>query len=311
DAVMLQHQPGLLSFTTLARLVAHPALVERVLLVTLHNTRLLDELVAAELEPVLASLARLDRVLVHTVADLRRLQALGISANLTLLPHGVALPLPPARVHRFEHAVEQWQHEITRRPPLIGCYGFFLQGKGIDTLIQALAELRRRWPGARLLLVNAEYDADISREEITRCRDLVHSLSLDDSVMFHTEFMPNSLSLELLATCDVVALPYLPSKEASSAALRTAMTAGVPVAVTPIELFVEAGNAVFRFDGIDALSVAAGLDRLIADADLRMRLQASAQTWITDRQWPDIAHRLQGIITGLVRTRQLDRSARI
>ncbi|MGI4745395.1 MAG: FkbM family methyltransferase, partial [Janthinobacterium lividum] len=90
DAVMLQHQPGLLSFTTLARLVAHPALVERVLLVTLHNTRLLDELVAAELEPVLASLARLDRVLVHTVADLRRLQALGISANLTLLPHGVA-----------------------------------------------------------------------------------------------------------------------------------------------------------------------------------------------------------------------------
>lgn len=311
DAVMLQHQPGLMSFMTLAGLVAHPALAGRVLLATLHNTRLLDELAPAELDPVLASLAMLDRVLVHTVADLRRLQALGLSENLTLLPHGAALSLPPARVHRFEHAVEQWQHEITRRPPLIGCYGFFLPGKGIDTLIQALAELCRRWPGARLLLVNAEYDAEISRDEIARCHDLVRSLGLDDLVTFHTGFMPHDLSLELLAGCDVLALPYQPSKEASSAALRSAMTAGVPVAVTPIELFAEAGDAVFRFDGIDASSVAAGLDRLITDADLRAHLQASAQTWIADRQWPDIAHRLQGMITGLVRTRQLDRSARI
>ncbi|NPD66248.1 FkbM family methyltransferase [Lichenicola cladoniae] len=307
DAVMLQHQPGLLSFMTLAELIAHPALAGRVLLATLHNTRLLDELVPAELAHVLAALARLDRVLVHTVADLRRLQGLGILSNLTLLPHGAAVSLPPAPVHRFEHAVEQWQYEITRRPPLIGCYGFFLPGKGIDTLIQAMAELRQRWPGARLLLVNAEYDADISREEIARCLDLASSLGLDEVVTFRTGFMPNDMSLELLAMCDVLALPYLPSKEASSAALRTAMTAGVPVAVTPIELFAEAGDAVFRFAGIDASSVATGLDRLISDADLREQLQASAQTWIADRQWGDIAHLLQGMMTGLVRTGALNR----
>lgn len=299
QAVMVQHQPGLFLFSELADLIVDPAMAGRVSLVTLHNTVDLLDLPPRELSRVVDALHRVDRVLVHTMADLDRLDRFGLSATTTLLPHGVpaALPRPPIRSSTMPGAID----------PLIGCYGFFLPGKGIDVLIRALAVLRRRWPGARLVLVNAEYDHPISREEIARCSALIESLGLAGAVRLETEFMPNHDSLDLLAACDVVALPYLPSKEASSAALRGALAAGAPVAVTPIALFDEAGDAVFRFDGHTDAAVAEGLDRLLGDAALRARIQDTAQTWMDQRRWTDIARLLEGMIAGLVRSKAIRR----
>ena len=306
DAVVLQHQPGLLPFATVAALLVHPALDGRIVLVTLHNTRHLLDLPETERATILSALARPDRLLVHTVADLDRLQSLGLAGTVMLLPQGTAPSLPVRPVRTLRPGTGR--PDEASAPPLIGCYGFFLPGKGIDVLIEAFALLRRDWPDARLRLVNAEYDAPESRDEIARCRIRVAELGLLDVVDFQIGFLPHHRSLELLAGCDLLALPYAPSKEASSAALRGALTAGVPVAVTPIELFAEAGPAVFRFERVDAVSVATGLDRLLHDVPLRTRVQAAAQDWIAARHWPDVAGRLDGLITGLVRTRLLDRS---
>ena len=297
DAVVIQHQPGLMHFRDLARLLSHPVLDDRVVVVTLHNTRDLLDLSEADRIAVTGALARADRLLVHTPADVERLRDLGLARNVALLPHGVAPPLPvrPARALRPDHA----------DGPLIGCYGFFLPGKGIDVLIEAASRLRGRWPTLRLLLVNAEYDADASRDEIRRCRQLADTLGLADHVAFDTAFLPQAQSLDRLAACDVLVLPYRPSKEASSAAVRGALTTGVPVAVTPIALFDELGDAVHRLDGIEAEEVAAGLGRLLDSQELRARLLDCARTWVSDRQWSGIGQRLQGVLTGLVRTRRL------
>ena len=296
QAVMVQHQPGLFPFSALAELIVHPAMKGRLCLVTLHNTVDLLDLPAQELAPVVAALRRADRVLVHTLADLDRLDRLGLSATTTLLPHGVPAALPRPAIRRLAAA-----------DPLIGCYGFFLPGKGIDVLIRALAILRRRWPGAKLVLVNAEYDHHVSREEIARCSALIDSLGLAGAVRLETGFMPNHASLDLLTACDVVALPYLPSKEASSAALRGALAAGAPVAVTPIALFDEAGDAVFRFAGHAEEAVAEGLDRLLGDAALRAQIQDAAQDWVGQRRWTDVARVLEGMITGLARSTSIER----
>ncbi|WP_428376063.1 FkbM family methyltransferase [Lichenicoccus sp.] len=297
-AVVLQHQPGLLSFASLARLIDHRALRGRVVVVALHNTSDLLELAAAERHVAIEALRRIDRVLVHTVADLVRLQSLGLDANTTLLPHGIARPLPPPPRARSDR-------------PTIGCYGFFLPGKGIDTLIEAFALLRQRWPGARLLLVNAEYNHPHSPREIKRCMALAADLGVRDAITFETGFLPHRRSLELLAGCEVIALPYRPSKEASSAAMRTALTSGVAVAVTPIALFAEANDAVFRFSGTDAASVANDLDTLLDNHDMCAALQQNAQDWMRARHWPLIAQRLFGMLTGLIRTRELSENSTI
>nr|WP_321983623.1 FkbM family methyltransferase [uncultured Lichenicoccus sp.] len=298
-AVVLQHQPGLLSFATLAALINHRALLGRVVVAALHNTRDLLDLSAAERQVVIHALRRIDAVLVHTVADLLRLQSLGLEANTILLPHGVARPLPAPPVRALD----------VLGTPMIGCYGFFLPGKGIDVLIEAFAILRQQMPRARLLLVNAEYEHPHSAREIERCRRLAADLGVEDAIVFETAFLAQRRSLELLTGCDVLALPYRPSKEAASGALRIALASGVAVAVTPIELFAEAGGAVFRFAALDAASVAEGLAGLLADLTARVALQSQAQEWIAARQWPDLARRLGGMLTGMVRTRALEGEA--
>ncbi len=296
EAVVVQHQPGLMSFRTLAGLASHPALDGRVMVATLHNTLELLDLPEDERAVALAGLSRIDRLLVHTAADVERLCELGLGSSVTLLPHAVgpSRPSTPARTLRSEDAPG----------PLIGCYGFFLPGKGIDALIEAAARLREDWPHLRLLLMDAAYDGVESRDEIERCRRLADRLGIGAQVEFRTEFLEHGQSLERLAGCDLLALPYRPSREAASGAVRGALNSGVPVAVTPIALFEELGDAVFRFDGIAVADIGRGLDRLLRDAALRTTIAGAAQSWVAARQWPDTARRLLGLVDGLIEARR-------
>ncbi|MBV9784116.1 MAG: hypothetical protein JO264_09885, partial [Acidisphaera sp.] len=215
-------------------------------------------------------------------------KSFGLVSNVALFPQGA----PPGIAPRSPRPLTPGE------APLIGCYGFFLPNKGIGQLIESVAILRRRWPGARLRLVNAEYDAPESAAEIAACRAVAQACGLD-AVEWVTDFLPQERSLALLSECDVVALPYRASTEASSAALRTALGGGAPVMVTPLALFDEAGDACARCGGTDAAAIADGLDGLLADRARRVQTQAAAQQWLADRAWSLIARRMQGMLLGL------------
>ena len=176
---------------------------------------------------------------------------------------------------------------------------FFFKDKGILQLIEAVARLRDHYGEVRLRLVNAQYDAGDSAREIARCRLAAEAAGLGGAIEWHTDFLPDQESLELLSDCDLIALPYQVSKEGSSAALRMAMTAGVPVAVTPLPLFDEAGPAVHRFHGTDSADVAYGIGFLLDRPEQRQAIQVEMRLWLDRRQWPLIAKRFHGMLKGL------------
>ena len=293
DVVVVQHQPGLLPWDRLAEVLAALAAEGRATLATLHNTQHLLEAPAGERQAVVAALGGAARILVHTQADLVRLGELGLQDRLTLLPHGApaALPARPARPLP------------PGSDPVVGCYGFFLPGKGIGALVEAVAALRARWPGIRLRLVNAEYGHGSSAAEIAACRAAAEALGL--AVEWHLGFLPDAASAALLAGCDLVALPYEPSREASSAAVRSALASGAPVAVTPIALFEEAEGAVARLPGGSPAALAEGVAALLDDADRRAALGEAAQSWLAARAVPDVARRLHGLMLGLAAQRHV------
>ena len=291
QAVMVQHQPGLISWRSLLTLIDGVTELDRVLAVTLHNTRDLLDQPPSLRDALLAALSRVDRVIVHTLADLDRLTGLGL-VEVALFPQGVPAALP-ARAARPLGPADA---------PVIGSTGFFLPGKGIDTLIEACVRLRERWPRLQLRLVNAAYGAAASEDEIARARRI--AAPLGTAVQFHTAFMPQADGLALLASCDLIVLPYRPSKEGSSAALRTALTASVPIAVSRIALFDEAETAVLRVDADSADTLADAIDTLLRDHALRQRAQHDAAGWIADRAWPPIVQRVIGLLVGLARSRR-------
>jgi glycosyltransferase involved in cell wall biosynthesis len=293
DIVMIQHQPGLFGFNALAALLRSPVLRSRVVTVTLHTVERLEELAPRERGEAVEALAAVDRVIVHTLADLDRLRRLGLVANATLVPQGTQVPGPMPELRDIGPG----------DAPMIGCYGFFLPGKGIPELIEAAGRLRARWPGLKLRLVNAAYDSDASRAEIVRAREMAEAVGMTQAIEWHTDFLREEASRALLSECDAVAVATQESREGSSASLRSALAAGAPVIVTPLMFFEEAGDAVARFPGIEPAALAEGLAAFLADGAARRRVQSDARAWLAERCWSVIGPRTLGMLLGLAASR--------
>jgi FkbM family methyltransferase len=292
--VVIQHQPGLIAWPALAELLKSAALTERIVVLTLHATQRLFDAPDDTRRALAEALGGLARIIVHTVADLNRLKAFGLIDNVVLIPQGV-----PGGVPAGASVARARPLPAATAAPLIGCYGFFLPDKGIPQLIGAIHRLRETYPRIRLRLVNAAYGHPDSAAEIAACEALAERLGIDDAIEWHTGFLPNEESRRLLGACDAIALPYQGSKESSSAALRFVIGAGLPVLVTPLALFDEAGDAVCRAGGTDAVALADALDRLLADPDARDRLTRQAACWAEARRWDAIARRMQEMLLGL------------
>jgi FkbM family methyltransferase len=290
DVLVIQHQPGLITWEALAQLLGAASLKERPVVVVLHTTQRILDIAEDDRCAVIAALGGVARVMVHTINDVNRLKALGLVENVTMIPQGALTMDEPATVP----VVAKNEGSI-----VIGCYGFFVKDKGIMQLIEAVAQLRDHYGELRLRLVNAQYDETESAREIARCRTVAETAGLDAVVEWHTDFLPDVESRRLLADCDLVVLPYQVSKEGSSAALRMAMSAGSPVAVTPLPLFDEAGAAAFRFASPDSAAIAQGIAFLLDRPKQRQAMQAEMRLWMADRAWPVIAERFQGMLRGL------------
>ena len=290
DILVIQQQPGLIMWEALAELLGAASVTGRPVVVVLHSTRRILDVAEEDRGPILVALAGVARIVVHTIHDVNQLKALGLVANVVMIPQGALALSEPAGIPVAP---------TKGGPAIIGCYGFFFKDKGILQLIEAVARLRDHYGEVRLRLVNAQYDAGDSAREIARCRLAAEAAGLGGAIEWHTDFLPDQESLELLSDCDLIALPYQVSKEGSSAALRMAMTAGVPVAVTPLPLFDEAGPAVHRFHGTDSADVAYGIGFLLDRPEQRQAIQVEMRLWLDRRQWPLIAKRFHGMLKGL------------
>ena len=289
DVVLIQHQPGLLDWPTLASTISALATSHRVVAVTLHNTANLLDVDQAVTQEVLSGLRLASRVVVHTLHDAERLRGLGLLANVTLMPHGV----PASLAAGIDQALNP-KDSIT-----IGCCGFLLPDKGIPTLVEAVGLLKARWPRIRLKLLNADYGNSLSQTEAALTRAAIQSAGLQNAAELVTEFLPYDDALRRLSGCNVIVLPYPRSKEGSSAAMRMALSAGQCVAVTPIDLFDDAQNCVFRLPGTDAAAIAEGLDTLLRDTALRSGIKSAAQVWMAERAWDVVGTRTLRMLSGL------------
>jgi FkbM family methyltransferase len=289
DVVVIQYHRGILPWDALTTLISNRRVSRRIIVVTLHAAQHLLDLDPEERATVVTALGRGARVLVHSLADMELLRRLGLGRNVALFPHGAPAPIGTPLVRTLTQSAA----------PIIGCHGFFLPGKGIPRLIEAVAQLRSTWPYLRLRLVNAEYPVPESATEIAQCRALAESLGLNDAIEWVTAFRPLDECLRALSGCDLLVLPYDHSEESSSAALRGALSSGVPTAVTPVAIFEEANEAVHRFAGVDVKSTTTGIDALLRDTEARTRLQQSASAWLAQHDWGSVAERMLGMLTGL------------
>ena len=287
--VVIQHQPGLIAWRDLAGLLMDGRLEGRKSIVALHNVQ--ELMTHRDRMITLNALQRASRILVHCIRDLNTLKSFGLIENVTLLPPGA---IPP-------HGERPTVRHLTRDSEVvIGCYGFFLPQKRIDVVIEAVARMRKNWPNISARLVCAEFPADVSREEIRRCRELAERLGIAAQVEWHNEFLPDDESLALLRVCDLVVMPYQETQEAASGAMRVAMASRVPILTSPIAMFEEAGPAVLRAESNEVAAVERAIEGALDDQRLRKHTVEKAEEWLTEHDWARMMERTRGIMLGLL-----------
>lgn len=279
NALVIQYNYGFYNHQELKNFIESALEKGIVVFVELHST--VDPLEDTDnwrLSDFLCALHNCHRVLVHGPADMDRLKALGLVDNVMLFPHGVInmgneLPLP------MKH----------NNPPLIASFGFCFPNKGLLELVEAVSLLKREGNPVHLRMLNAESPHPYSAPVVQKIKEAIVHFGLQDEVELHTEFLDDEVCLALLSEAEILVNPYQQSGESASGAVRYGLTSGRPVTVTPLPLFDDLGDAVFRMPGTTPSEIAEGiasaLEHLKKESKTARRVQNAARKWIEEHDY--------------------------
>jgi glycosyltransferase involved in cell wall biosynthesis len=175
------------------------------------------------------------------------------------------------------------------------CFGNVRPYKGVDVLLRAFADVRKRVPDARLVIAGKPW------EDWSRYEALIAELGLRDAVDAHLGFVPASDVGAFFAAADVVALPYLQFDAQSGVgtralhhgrALVVTDAGGLPELVSDPRAVVPPG---------DADRLAEALVIVLTDDALRARLEEASKARARDLSWEAIAEQTVAFYRTLVR----------
>lgn len=166
----------------------------------------------------------------------------------------------PARFSAGERAALRAVWGIGAEEPVVGFVGRMVLEKGIMELFDAVAELRRKRPDLRLLMVGDTLPSDRGRSG-EQIRERAAALGLGDCIV-RTGLVPDTAPC--LACMDVFALPSY--REGMPVSVLEAMAMGLPVVATNIRGCreeVAEGVTGLLVPARDSVALAAALGRLL------------------------------------------------
>ena len=243
-----------------------------------------------------ALLAGADTLVLTNRADLAA--AAGMAGRpATRIPIGSNIDVAPPP--DFERAAWRARLGVASKQPLIAFFGLMSRSKGLDTLLDALPLL----PGdARLLVVGGEATAPADRAYAASIQQAIAAAGLQQRVTITGHCAPADVSAHLLAA-DVVALPFTDGASFRRGSLLAALAHGRPVVptqpATPTPGLADGENALLIPAG-DAPALAIAIRRVLADAEMRVRLEANGQALAQQFSWEAIARQHETLYAGLL-----------
>jgi glycosyltransferase involved in cell wall biosynthesis len=274
DVVRLLHRLRVPSIVVLHTVLAHPTASQKLVL---------EQVAAAADAVVTMTRSGRDRLLLGYAVD---------PDKVSIIPHGVA--------DRVGEAVRP------RRSHLL-TWGLLGPGKGIEWMLRALARLRDLDPTPVYTVAGQTHpkvvqrDGEAYRERLHRLGVL---LGVATAVRYRAGYQDAATLRALIATADVVVLPYDSREQVTSGVLIDAVAAGVPVVATAfphaVELLTEGRGVVVPHQ--DSAALAAAVRQVLKWPDPEpigeRREPASAASTL---RWPAVASRYGDLALRLVR----------
>ncbi|MEE8313526.1 MAG: glycosyltransferase family 4 protein [Myxococcota bacterium] len=213
-----------------------------------------------------------------------------------IIPNGVD-------TQRFHPGLEPLP-EFSTGGPTILFVGRADPRKGLRLLLAAFESVRRRVPGARLVVVGVE-PAEVARAHPGLDLDRAEGLCL-------AGYVPTEVLPRYYASCDVFCSPAT-GQESQGIVLLEAMATGRPPVIFDIPGY---RNVVtHKRDGwivpeCDAGLLAEALVELLRNPELRAELASAGPETAGRYAWPGVVQRLETVFSGAVAEREKSRSER-
>jgi|WetSurMetagenome_2_1015567.scaffolds.fasta_scaffold01392_6 glycosyltransferase involved in cell wall biosynthesis len=290
DLIHFEFNFGLFHLPDLMKLISRLKNKGISVLITFHATKNVKiSNVNLSLSSLIANLQTLDKIIVHTENDRKRLENFSVIKNVALLPQGIKIfNFIPTNKIREELHINQ--------SPVIAAFGFLLPHKGIFECIRAIAILQKEYPDILFLVVSALYPVDESKNYFEKCRNTVLKSGLEKNVIFFPEFMDDSKSNTILQASDIIVMPYQQTNESSSAATKFALSAKKPIIVTDIPIFDEYNDEVFKINTGSPEDIADGIKKVLRDKELQLNLVNNVENKIKAENWSRITQEYEKLI---------------
>jgi glycosyltransferase involved in cell wall biosynthesis len=192
--------------------------------------------------------------------------------------------------------------------PTILSWGLLGPGKGLEWVIEALADLRELTPAPRYVIAGQTHPKVLEREGEAYRTILMNravELGVDSMVRFDPQYRDTQSLQRLVRTADVVVLPYDSSEQATSGVLIEAVAAQRPVVAT---CFPHACELLANGSGLlvghrDPAAIAAALRRVLTEPGLAAQMTAASARLAPELAWPAVAARYRDLALGLLATR--------
>jgi glycosyltransferase involved in cell wall biosynthesis len=295
DVVIVQHEFGLYGGLDGGAVLDLAAGIEVPIVVVAHtvlsrptsNQRsVLERLCAIASTVVVMTETARDRLVDGYDVDARR---------VVLIPHGAATP-PAAHTS---------SHPSAALRPRILTWGLLGPGKGIEWAIEALDALSDLEPLPEYVVAGATHPK-VRERQGEAYREMLTALGGDSRsgvpVVFDDTYRDLESLTELIASADVVVLPYDSVDQVTSGVLVDAVAAGRPVVSTAFPHAVEllrsgAGLVVPRRD---PAALGAALRAVLDDPEIAAAMAAEARRLAPDLAWAAVARRYLDTVDELI-----------
>ncbi len=248
-----------------------------------------------------------DVAIVTNEADYEQAIAWGANpARLHLVPIGSNITPGPGFANPAEREVYRAGLGLLPGDFAIGYFGLTNQSKGLDTLLEAVAQLRQTAPGWKLVIIGGEAGgSDPTNQTYAReLAALTARLELDRHIIRTGHLAPKETSRALYAL-DGVALPFRDGASFRRGSLLAPLAHGLPVVTTypqgqpssrgKLPQLIAQQN-VLLVEPSDPAALATALTRLRHDPALASQLSAGARELSRHFEWDKIASRLLEIL---------------
>ncbi len=205
------------------------------------------------------------------------------------------LKVNPARVRVVPEAASPVFRKLDMPPaarPYLLYVGGFNPHKNVAALLKAASRLAARWPELRLVLAG-DFQSDSFQGTTGALKTLARELGIAGRIEF-TGWVPDEELCRLYNGATLVVLPSL--EEGFGLPALEAMACGTPVVASAGHAFDEVvADAGLLVDPRDEKALAAAIESLLADPELRRRLSEKALERSQQFSWDAAARRLLGI----------------